>query len=707
MEHVANIFGAYMPEPTVSAVCLDKALVALTHSKRLSTVDDALSDGLAGQAVLTRAREWLQRSAQDEIADQRFEQARSFIDDERMPRFTAIDGVFLVANTELVVSFAVMDVLRESVVAVQEALTMWSRVRKEEKMLAMTLWAARLRDILKAIDVALATHAYDVVAASRFLELGGDPGYFDAASTPTDDAALGVVALDETKFVSIMETIETLTEGVDAFLKPCVSALSVAIPPLMKTVEARTLVAAASVQAAEFVKTPLPSGASAAVEDWKAAVLGQHPAAFLERASELLRCHKKLASLGTSACTTASSDLGDALLRGGERDGSAPTTATRTSWAAVRDLHTSVCHHPLFGRIEALMKECVQLLVSDFAIALNLHAVKPYAKVDTSAGAGDVVAALIDTKLACVGTKAAAYFDESSNEVTTAEDLKRLLENVFECVGGVGPFRLLLGAMTRDAELEFSSADQVFRVFDFFVSIHKQIVAFGYLASMYMQSDGFALHGNALKASVVRALKTLHAASASTDVDEFCRSIGEHSGQLDPTVLAWQPEAKKAVPIVKVYFFSQLKAAVESVAFATIEQTPKYSAFINDKTYVRPLAKKHLIDWKGRGRLTTLAVDLFHALSTLAKTEVDLSLTAMVDPMRDEIASYNDAFTAAKLALAVIATVQCIQEKAGPEQLSDAEALLSKGHDIPESLQQALISVASTHPPKRARRAAR
>ena len=210
-----------------------------------------------------------------------------------------------------------------------------------------------------------------------------------------------------------------------------------------------------------------------------------------------------------------------------------------------------------------------------------------------------------------------------------------------------------------------------------------------------------------MTASVVRALKTLRAASASTDVDEFCRSIGEHSGQLDPTVLAWQPEAKKAVPIVKVYFFSQLKAAVESVAFATIEQTPKYSAFINDKTYVRPLAKKHLIDWKGRDRLTTLAVDLFHALSTLAKTEVDLSLTAMVDPLRDEIASYNDAFTAAKLALAVIATVQCIQEKAGPEQLSDAEALLSKGHDIPESLQQALISVVPTHPPKRARRAAR
>ena len=110
------------------------------------------------------------------------------------------------------------------------------------------------------------------------------------------------------------------------------------------------------------------------------------------------------------------------------------------------------------------------------------------------------------------------------------------------------------------------------------------------------------------------------------------------------------------------------------MAFATIEQTPKYSAFINDKTYVRPLANKHLIDWKGGDRLTTLAVDLFHALSLLAKTEVDLSLTAMVDPMRDGVASYNGAFAAAKLALAVIATVQCIQEKAGPEQLSDAEA---------------------------------
>ena len=86
----------------------------------------------------------------------------------------------------------------------------------------------------------------------------------------------------------------------------------------------------------------------------------------------------------------------------------------------------------------------------------------------------------------------------------------------------------------------------------------------------------------------------------------------------------------------------------------------------------------------------------------MAKTEVDLSLTAVVDPLRDEIASYNDAFTAAKLALAVIATVQCIQEKAGPEQFSDAEALLSKGHDVPESLQQALTSVVSvTRPPKK------
>ena len=295
VDHIATIFGATATEPAVSAVSLDKALLALTQSKRLAKVDAAFEDSPTGQVVLERAREWLQRNAQDDIADQRFAQARSFIDDGRLPGIVQGVDTFSINNVELVVSFAVVDVLTESVVAVQEALTMWSRLRTEEKLPELTLWSNRLLDILEFVDVALAAHVYDVVAATRLLDIGRDTKDSDAA-LPADGAAPpSVVALDEAKLVGILSTIETFAEGVDACIKPSVDALYRSMRPLMNKIEVRKLVADICVRAAEFTATPLPSGASAAVEEWKAAS-GKHNESFLERASELIRCHKKLSS---------------------------------------------------------------------------------------------------------------------------------------------------------------------------------------------------------------------------------------------------------------------------------------------------------------------------------------------------------------------------------------------------------------------------
>ena len=135
--------------------------------------------------------------------------------------------------------------------------------------------------------------------------------------------------------------------------------------------------------------------------------------------------------------------------------------------------------------------------------------------------------------------------------------------------------------------------------------------------------------------------------------------------------------------------------------------TPAFDHILNDPTYVKVLAKKHLLDSNGRGSLSRDAVVLSNALASMAVAFTALGLGGMLAEdavWKGQVAACNHMFAKTRKAITVIAYVNTIQALTGAEQAQTAETLLAKDVDVASPLLAATGDIVKNAQPTKSAR---
>jgi hypothetical protein len=100
------------------------------------------------------ANHFIQRGAQDTIADDDFGNSLEFLTDERLPHMYTPEGsvIVLVQNIQLVATGSVVDILAESLNGVLSSYEMWSPARKEQQAQGIADWAGKFMNLLSLCD---------------------------------------------------------------------------------------------------------------------------------------------------------------------------------------------------------------------------------------------------------------------------------------------------------------------------------------------------------------------------------------------------------------------------------------------------------------------------------------------------------------------------------------------------------------------------
>lgn len=188
------LLGAQTP-PKVSASQCASALKALRECRRLSDIHGALKASDGGECVLHRASALIARNAQDEAADARLAAAQSILKSPGLLAWTSqasladADGAVtddqgaqgsgsitvIFRNVASMDKGLAVEVLNESMLAAQEALSMWSDAGREEGMSAVRLWFTSLLEFIEKADLYMNYRMFADMAAHGFVEHFGGP----------------------------------------------------------------------------------------------------------------------------------------------------------------------------------------------------------------------------------------------------------------------------------------------------------------------------------------------------------------------------------------------------------------------------------------------------------------------------------------------------------------------------------------------------
>ena len=226
-----------------------------------------------------------------------------------------------------------------------------------------------------------------------------------------------------------------------------------------------------------------------------------------------------------------------------------------------------------------------------------------------------------------------------------------------------------------------------------------------YLRTRFVGDREASMSGLALRSVVLDALANLSAAAS-----DVTRVSGELSAALAHVAASpwkhtasslhdWAEGVHKVLPVAKEYFFSLLICTVDEVAESVAVNTPKWDHLISDNSYVKPLAKKQLLDWPGRKQLSAKVIDLFHVLSDASKTFCALGLGRALEDHPTYKGSVNAAqkvFQAGKICVKIIAYVNVIQSLTGDDQKSAAAPFNQKVDlETPASLTKEIALICS------------
>lgn len=149
-----------------------------------------------------------------------------------------------------------------------------------------------------------------------------------------------------------------------------------------------------------------------------------------------------------------------------------------------------------------------------------------------------------------------------------------------------------------------------------------------------------------------------------------------------------------------------LGEVVERYAQNLAKQAPNYSHILGEEHYIKPLAKRFLLDWKGRKAFSEGMVVLHTALRNVRTTHTTFGITEDLELITgDSINLAKSIFDDGRVLLLVIACANCIQCMSGAEQKKEAAGLLARrGVKIPQVLESALKDIVESKSSASARR---
>lgn len=142
----------------------------------------------------------------------------------------------------------------------------------------------------------------------------------------------------------------------------------------------------------------------------------------------------------------------------------------------------------------------------------------------------------------------------------------------------------------------------------------------------------------------------------------------------------WLKSSLAVIVEIRARIVNQTVKLVQQLASKTEKHTPRYEHFINDKTFVPNLCKKHLLAGKKELELFAECVELFQAIGQVAAVAKKYKLPSpKEDPKVKETLNYGlSVFNSGKQAATVITACRVALLYTGQEQYDEAVKLLSK-----------------------------
>lgn len=654
------------------------------------------------------------RNAQDEVADARFQTALKFLEDDRLPKDEIQfddDGATdssKILNFDFISSMGVVDHLAEVVDAVNEAVSLWSKLSLAEKRQALEQWATRLCDVCGVIDKSLSVHAYQCIASidlpeDVFRQEDLQALRESVGSFQSDSEQVLKDWLQESPFREFLNTC--LSFGKSLSGSPTVGKIiAERVTPIVHNStlrgHVRSVIAAANKCAAQHI----PDGVPDALEEFVTQdAAGKQEESYLACALALTVAMDKLKkALGPDGGFAAgpaqhAAEVTLAMVSN-KSDGNVATDEADEEWAVP---WVEVLSLPrelgLFAKYGAHIRQGISASVTQVFEKLSKHCSVDGLMLGSCVPATTVfeyLTSVVDPKVFGVDNLdiRRVFDDQLDMVVGRARSLLDLFQTLYDTFLGDSPFSAGASVLwhTSVGEVKAVEKAELFGMLRVLVPCTECAILFSLLHMAFVDAKQVVLNFE-LCPKIPSAIHDLQKRvyEAAQALTSFAKLAGKQCRWVasDKTLSEWVLRAGQVLSHVQKHCLQVAAHEVQQLADGLSKSAPKISHFVNDEHYLKPLAKKHLLDWKGKEVFSDSTVVLFQRMSGLAKLHGTFGLKEPLAELVPECESVaKTVFAECSHIIRVLACVNCVQTLTGEEQFQTAQELLAKKQTLPKAL---------------------
>jgi hypothetical protein len=714
LDAVSTILKVGEEPPVVSATEVESALRRLKTDamKQLSqAIDEEPCCGL-----LESASAFVARSAQDQCADKHSISAMNFLADERMPSVStdAEQCVLTLLNFELIKDMSVIDILTESIDGVNEATTMWSSIRLEESCSSLKAWGKVLMDILHTMDIGLSWQVCDRITVVGLLD--------SDAGNAGEMLDLPQAFLKVQRSKHVLEDwigeddfhcfIDTFIAFVDSFGGKKDELFGAFAERLRKELQYNYWIRDAIFNFLKHLfvcsSSYMPSSPQDALDELRVQESkGTPECSFLRRSLCLRSLSIQLQARGNFR---ALQDYTDWKVKLADSDAEETDRAEpgHYDWQDIVCLPSRlVAALPLLPKVSEMLEGTVQLTFRDLMASIATSSIKLECVHDLAELDEASVLSQVDLYINCHHLNkeviaASRIFDpKARNTALPCRVMANLFLELYDQFMKEFDFTMEdpTGFIINDGSAITISKMDLMAMLLVMTKATEVVSVLGYLKASLALASQF-VHNHTLRVEVLEALMSiclmlseLRALLTDVAVKEFEAKFAWAVSPLKLSV--WATELVSFMSQIKIFCLVSVAEDMEKFGQTISKSAPKVDHFINDENYLKPLAKKHLLDWKGRQAYSDNSIALYKCMAGLKGLHTQLGVASPLDGLvGDQMKVATSIFAEAKALISIIAHVNVVQGMSGAEQKSAAIDLVAKKCQVPKALFKELEAIA-------------
>jgi hypothetical protein len=689
------------------------------ESASFSLLSPVLTYHPVGMELMSSLNSLMQRGASDEAADSRFDLAQQAFQDKGMFGVGMLSqnaSVLVIKNasTILLGETYIFSVLVDALHQTLDAKTLWSPLRSEERAQEVQTFSQQICQSIICIDVVIASEL-DLQLSECVLTLQ-KPVNFDAANyDPSADwanvARIGKLSriAEIEKFVKgkwveenekFLQAFESFGDSLDDVVVKKEVAHTTKIARLNRRMRAACVAMWEGLLS--ICRHSLPETAAQLMAEWKAEAVTEDT--FLGKSLSFVRMMEDVSKLASFRLEVPGHEKSiDVIIA---KTSEALAVDTHVEMTRLASLPGSLVNLPVVVHI----KDVVQGLASDstmvFGQACEVVGIRPVnSAVDfKSQSIQKMLATFVNPAMMPKSLEGVMlHFPQGHfNEVATTKAYDMMQE-----VLKVSPvMKLDVGtSVLRDESVGLPKAE-VLVMLAYLHSVHQLASVFLYLGKELQPTDR-CIENNTLKKSIVDVIDFAEVVCS----DSLCKlqTDGNMVTALEAlevlwrfpmaSVRSWLHSCSLAIKELQAKLLGAIVTNAHALALQVEKHTPKYSHFCDDKTVVKNLMRKHLVNNKFCDILGTDTVSLFHAIAFMGQLTCKWALmhpkddTVHQDAMQHIDVVYNEA----KRTLQVIGAAKIWLCQTGLGQKQAADAFLKRPNvELPKALHEEILKVSNT-----------